>query len=73
MGTSPLFYYTLAYYLEQQGKPRRRGVEKKAQGAAGIVDRFPYRRESEAPLRDAVRADPNDVVARFNLDACSTF
>ena len=67
-GTSPLFYYTLAYYLEQQGEAAPAAeLRKKAQGAAGIVDRFPYRRESEAPLRDAVRADPNDVVARFNL------
>lgn len=67
-GTSPLFYYTLAYYLKQSGElaPAAEYL-KKAQSAAGTVDRFPYRRESEAPLSDAVKADARDVVARFNL------
>ena len=67
-GTSPLFYYTLAYYLEQQGEAAPAAeLRKKAQSAAGVIDRFPFRRESEAPLRDAIRMDANDVVARFNL------
>ena len=42
---------------------------KKAQAAAANIERFPYRAESEAPLADAVKQDPNDTVARFNL-AC---
>jgi len=67
-GTSPLFYYTLAYYLKQSGEAAPAAEHlKKAQAAAGTFDRFPYRRESEAPLSEAVKADANDVVARFNL------
>jgi len=67
-GTSPLFYYTSAYYLNQSGEASSAaGYRKKAQEAARIVDRFPYRRESEAPLAEAVKADAEDVVARFNL------
>jgi tetratricopeptide (TPR) repeat protein len=66
-GTSPLFYYTLAYYLNQSGDSARTAeYREKAQAAAGIVDRFPYRRESEAPLNEAVEADPRDAIARFN-------
>jgi tetratricopeptide (TPR) repeat protein len=42
---------------------------KKAQAAAGIVERFPYRAEMEAPLADAAKEEPNDTVARFDL-AC---
>jgi tetratricopeptide (TPR) repeat protein len=67
-GTSPLFYYTLAYYLQKSGDaPQAAEYRKKAQAAAGIIDRFPYRRESEAPLLEAVKADAQDGTARFNL------
>src|SRR5581483_10914176 len=31
------------------------------------MDRFPYRFESEAPLAEAVRLDPQDTTARFAL------
>jgi tetratricopeptide (TPR) repeat protein len=69
-GTSPLFYYTLAYDLEQSGDAAQAAeLRKRAQSAVAVVDRFPARAESEAPLRAAIRADANDVVARFNL-AC---
>ena len=69
-GTPPVYYYTLAYDVEQAGDPQAAAeFRKKAQAAAGIVERFPYRAESEAPLADAVKHDPNDTVARFNL-AC---
>ncbi|MES2222353.1 MAG: tetratricopeptide repeat protein, partial [Acidobacteriota bacterium] len=69
-GTPPIFYYTLAYDLQQAGDSQSAAVyRKKARSAAGIVERFPYRAESEAPLADAVKQDPHDTVARFNL-AC---
>jgi tetratricopeptide (TPR) repeat protein len=42
---------------------------KKARAAAGKVDRFPYREESEAALSEAVAAEPRDWVALYNL-AC---
>ena len=45
----------------------RRRVLKKARAAAGNIDRFPYREDSEAPLAEAVSIDPNDAVARFAL------
>jgi tetratricopeptide (TPR) repeat protein len=67
-GTSPLYYYTLAYYLKGSGDgSSATEYLKKAQAAREIVDRFPYRRESEAPLVEAVMADPRDDIARFNL------
>ncbi len=69
-GTSPVYYYTLAYALKQSGDLNGATENrKKAQAAAGIVERFPYRRETVAPLEDAVKDNPNDTVARFNL-AC---
>ncbi len=67
-GTSPLFYYTLAYYLQRSGdEPQAAEYRKKAQAAAGIIDRFPYRKESEAPLLEAVKKDAHDETVRFNL------
>ena len=69
-GTPPVYYYTLAYDVAQAGDSQSAaGYRKKAQAAAAIVERFPYRAETEAPLADAVKQDPNDTVARFNL-AC---
>ena len=69
-GTSPVYYYTLAYALKQAGDLNGATENrKKAQAAAGIVERFPYRRETAAPLEDAVKDNPSDTVARFNL-AC---
>ena len=69
-GTPPEFYYTLAYCLKHQGDTMEvPAYLKKARAAAGKVDRFPYREESEAPLAEAVAADPGDYVARYNL-AC---
>jgi tetratricopeptide (TPR) repeat protein len=69
-GTPPVYYYILAYDVEQAGdSPAAAEYRKKARAASGIVERFPYRAETEAPLADAVKQDPNDIVARFNL-AC---
>ena len=69
-GTSPVFYYTVAYDLEQMGGSAS-AVEyrRKARLAANVVDRFPYRPESLAPLESAVQRDPADAEAKFNL-AC---
>jgi len=66
--TSPLFFYTLSNELRQSND--RTGADaylKKARAASNSVDRFPSRRESEAPLREAIAADPEDAVARYNL------
>ena len=69
-GTPPIYYYALAYDLKQAGETSAvTEYRKKAQAAAGIVERFPYRAEMEAPLADAVKDNPNDTVARFDL-AC---
>jgi tetratricopeptide (TPR) repeat protein len=69
-GTPPIYYYALAYDLKQTGDTSAaEAARKKAQAAAGIVERFPYRAQMEAPLADAVKDDPNDTVARFDL-AC---
>lgn len=69
-GTPPVYYYYLAYDLKMAGDANGAAAyRKKARAAAGIVERFPYRRETIAPLKDAVKDDPNDAVARFNL-AC---
>jgi cytochrome c-type biogenesis protein CcmH/NrfG len=69
-GTPPEFYYTLAYCLRRAGDTAGAAeVMKNARAAAGKVDRFPYRQESEAPLAEAVQLDPRDTVARYAL-AC---
>jgi tetratricopeptide (TPR) repeat protein len=67
-GTPPLYYYTLAYALKQSGDAGAAAeYRKKAQAAAGTVERFAYRAESEAPLADAVKEDAKDAQARFDL------
>jgi len=69
-GISPVYYYTLAYAQKQSGDVSgATASRKKAQAAASVVERFPYRAETVAPLEDAVKDNPNDAVARFNL-AC---
>jgi tetratricopeptide (TPR) repeat protein len=69
-GTPPIYYYALAYNLKQAGDASTAAeYRKKAQAASGIVERFPYRAEMEAPLADAVKEDSKDTVARFDL-AC---
>ncbi len=69
-GTPPVYYYALAYAQKQAGDLTAAAENrKKAQAAAGIVERFPYRRQTVAPLEDAIKENPNDAVARFNL-AC---
>ena len=66
--TSPVFYYTLSYDLRQSGNSTSADEYiKKARAASSFVDRFPSRRESEAPLAEAVRLNPHDEVARFFL------
>ncbi len=69
-GTPPIYYYALAYDLKQAGDTSAAAASrKKAQAAAGIVERFPYRAEMEPALADAVGDNPNDTIARFDL-AC---
>ena len=69
-GTTPEFYYMLAYYQRRADQPDEADQSlKKARAATGVVDRFPYRAEAEAPLREAIRLDPQDATARFDL-AC---
>ncbi len=67
-GTPPEFYYTLAFCQRRAGQPQQALASMaKARAAAGKVDRFAYREESQAPLAEAVAIDPTDSVARFNL------
>ncbi|MEO6829314.1 MAG: DUF5107 domain-containing protein, partial [Acidobacteriaceae bacterium] len=69
-GISPVYYYTLAYAQKQAGDIAGSAENrKKAQAAKDVVERFPYRAQTLAPLEDAVNDNPNDTVARFNL-AC---
>lgn len=69
-GTTPEFYYTLAYCERQAGDGAKADAALvTARASAGNVDRFPYRKEAEAPLTEAVRLHPDDATARFNL-AC---
>ena len=69
-GTTPEFYYTLAYCERRAGDVA--GAERsllKARSSTGNVDRFPYREESEAPLQEAASLNPKDATALFDL-AC---
>jgi tetratricopeptide (TPR) repeat protein len=67
-GTTPEFYYTLAYCQKRAGDEAAAAASRlKARQAAGKVDRFPYRDEAEVALRDAVSADGQDALARFLL------
>jgi tetratricopeptide (TPR) repeat protein len=67
-GTPPLYFYTLAYAVKQAGDAQAAAeYRKKARAAAGTVERFAYRAESEAPLADAVKENPKDTQARFDL------
>ncbi len=66
-GTPPEFYYTLAYCERRAGNAQGAKDALGAHAAAGHIDRFPYREESEAPLAEAVELNPSDTVARFAL------
>jgi tetratricopeptide (TPR) repeat protein len=67
-GTTPEFYYVLAYCQRKAGNASAADASlTKARAASGHVDRFPYRAESEAPLAEAVRLEPRDTTARFDL------
>ncbi len=69
-GISPVYYYTLAYAQKQTGDVNGAAESrKKARAAHNVVERFPYRSQTQAPLEDAVKSAPSDTVARFNL-AC---
>jgi tetratricopeptide (TPR) repeat protein len=69
-GTPAEFYYSLAYCQRRAGDAGAAGSSlKKARAAAGKIDRFPFRPESEAPLAEAVKLAPNDGVAHNSL-AC---
>ena len=68
--TTPEFFYTLAYCQRRAGDAAAADASlAKGQTAFGKVDRFPYRAESEAPLGEAVKINPNDGTALFSL-AC---
>src|SRR5581483_11762970 len=65
-GTPPEFFYTLAWCLRRAGDEAGANQSLlKARGAAGHMDRFPYRFESEAPLAEAVRLDSRSGVSCF--------
>lgn len=67
-GTTPEFYYTLAYCYRQSGDLAKHDAALvQARASARNVDRFPFRPESEAPLAAAVEENPRDAVARFAL------
>lgn len=69
-GTPPEYFYTLAYCQRLAGHTQQADASlAKARAAAGKVDRFVYREESEAPLTEAIAINPADSVARFHL-AC---
>lgn len=67
-GTSSVFYYTLADDLSHSGdESGAKTARQQARRSEAVVDRFPYLRSSEAPLRAAITADPKDVLARYDL------
>lgn len=69
-GTTPEFYYILAYCQRRTSGPNSAPASiKRARAAQGNIDRFPYREDSEAPLAEAVKVDRTDGVAHFAL-AC---
>ncbi len=69
-GTPGEFYYTLAYCQRRAGDvPGADGSLRKAHASSGRIDRFPSRRESLAPLEEAVALDPSDGQAHYLL-AC---
>ena len=69
-GTTPEFYYSLAYCQRRAGDAGAADASLvKARASAGKIDRFPFRPESEAPLEEAIQFDPNDSVAHSAL-AC---
>ncbi|MGJ5813972.1 DUF5107 domain-containing protein [Paludibaculum fermentans] len=69
-GTPSEFYYTLAFCQRRAGDVAGAGVSlRKGAAASARIDRFPSRRESLAPLEEAVAQAPNDGQAHFLL-AC---
>jgi len=69
-GTPAEFYYSLAYCQRRAGDAAAVNASLgKARAAAGKIDRFPFRPESEAPLAEAVKLAPGDGVAHYSL-AC---
>lgn len=67
-GTPSVFYYTMAYFLGKLGDSDEvLDYLGEARSAAGNVDRFPFREETERPLLQAIAEDPKDPVAHFYL------
>ena len=67
-GTSSVFYYTLADARDHAGDhAAAKKAREEAQRTEAVVDRFPYLPSSEAPLRSAITADPEDVLAHYDL------
>ena len=67
-GTSSVFYYTLAFAEEHAGDHAGAKTSRDAaKQSEEVVDRFPYLRSSEAPLRAAITVDAQDVLAHYDL------
>lgn len=67
-GTSSVFYYTLAAAKDHTGDhAAAKKAREEARRTEAVVDRFPYLPSSESPLRDAIGADPKDVLAHYDL------
>ncbi|WP_263418111.1 DUF5107 domain-containing protein [Terriglobus albidus] len=67
-GTSSVFYYTLADAQDHAGDhSAAKASRAAAKRTEPVIDRFPYLRSSEAPLRAAIAVDPADVLAHYDL------
>ena len=67
-GTPAEFYYVAADGAARAGDKAAAALyREKAVKARKNIDRFPFREESEAPLRAATTADPKDATARWLL------
>jgi tetratricopeptide (TPR) repeat protein len=69
-GTPPVFYYTLAHFRNMLGDSKASAQAlRRAHDAGENVDRFPFREETKLVLTEAVKMNPHDSLAHFNL-AC---
>jgi tetratricopeptide (TPR) repeat protein len=67
-GTTPEFYYTLAYCRRKAGDIAGADAAlDRAAAVSGNLDRFPFRPESIDPLEQAVKLRPADSTARYLL------
>lgn len=67
-GTTPVFFYTLAYCERRAGDATAAAQSlQQAREASGKVDRFPYREETGKVLAEAIRLNPADATAQYEL------